>query len=484
MADSCADESSNINVENHTTDWDLSIIAEAINSKSIIYDGKRVKWCKDYKSLQVFTESAFCIHGKWRSIGGHSKKFDATNGELSMIWYPGKLNTLTLNGKIGEQVKQHLIDSYILSTSDDFENTENVQGCCVDLRECIENLSLEVEILRSRVDSLQFLDDSQIKTGDLCNKIAGLEIDLEEEKLKNMCLEREINCLKDEIMIIKSFRCGSVVEVETIDSNNTHYSRKSNEISKKATKTCNMPIISTAEQLNKTDDLIVLNTVFKPCGQQPDNDLMVNNGVSLITESSHQLSSGQLTSNSNDQDKSVKQSDNDLMVNNGASFIEDSHQLISGQLISNDQEKSISECSSRIPNPGMVDVPDSGNSPTTLNNSHSFVSHLSDCQINQRSKFNLSVSIDAHNLCVEDVPDSSNSPAILGTSHSFASQLRNYRINQRSKFNQPDVTPFWGGMVTVPPDRVQLGHVHKSHSKSRSLEWRNHLRLVRLIMSR
>ena len=97
--------------------------------------------------------------------------FDAVNGELSVIWYPGRHNTLTMNGKIGEQAKQHLINSNESSILDGSESVENRQGSRVDIRESIENLSLKLDVLRSRVDSLQSLDESLIRTSDLSDKM-------------------------------------------------------------------------------------------------------------------------------------------------------------------------------------------------------------------------------------------------------------------------------------------------------------------------
>ena len=81
-----------------------------------------------------------------------------------------------------------------------FDNTENHQGSRVDLRDCI---FIEIELLRSRVASLQSLDDSVMRTCDLNNNITALLIDLEQEKSKNMWLECEISRIKDEIMIIR-----------------------------------------------------------------------------------------------------------------------------------------------------------------------------------------------------------------------------------------------------------------------------------------
>jgi hypothetical protein len=97
-----------------------------------MYDGTRVKWCKDYESLKTFIEGAFGLDGKWRAFGGSSKKFDAANTDFSTIWYPGKLNTLSFNGKIGEQAKKNLINRCELSSMSDVENTVNRKDNCID----------------------------------------------------------------------------------------------------------------------------------------------------------------------------------------------------------------------------------------------------------------------------------------------------------------------------------------------------------------
>ena len=179
-------ESSYINVNNCTSSWDSSIIIESIKSKSIAYDGTRIKWCKDYALLKVFIKSALCMQGKWWSFGGHSKKFDASNADFSIIWYPGKHNTITFKGKIGEQAQEQLIKCCMSSpTSDSVEHDVNRKCSCSDSEEGRENLSLEIEILKSQVDCLQSLlssqKDSFNSVGDIINKITRLEIDLEKE---------------------------------------------------------------------------------------------------------------------------------------------------------------------------------------------------------------------------------------------------------------------------------------------------------------
>ena len=42
--------SSDKNLNHSTANWDLNVINESIKSNSIVLDGKRVKWCKDFES--------------------------------------------------------------------------------------------------------------------------------------------------------------------------------------------------------------------------------------------------------------------------------------------------------------------------------------------------------------------------------------------------------------------------------------------------
>lgn len=181
--------------------WDFVKINEYIKFAKIVYDGTRVKWNDNFESLKKFVESAFCQHGKWRASGGSSKSFDAFSGEFRVIWYPGKHNTLTFNGNAGELAKECLM--------------KLCGGCRIGCNESLEDLTLELHILKSRVDAMQVLIDSQgspktCEVGDLRGEITLLKLDLEEEKLKNRLLEREVECVQQEIDKIKAYRSNSV----------------------------------------------------------------------------------------------------------------------------------------------------------------------------------------------------------------------------------------------------------------------------------
>ena len=76
---------------NHT-----NFIANNIDLKSIkllndqaylIYDGTRLKWQHDLRSLKNFVENVAGLIGKWKSPGGTAKQFRDSNFDFVMTWY-------------------------------------------------------------------------------------------------------------------------------------------------------------------------------------------------------------------------------------------------------------------------------------------------------------------------------------------------------------------------------------------------------------
>lgn len=88
------------------------------------------------------------------------------------------------------------------------------QSSFIDFNEGLFNLNLEIEILKSRVDSMQSLMNSpgsaiSPKVCELYNEVELLKVNLEEEKFRNTCLEREVGRLQQEIELILSYQNGS-----------------------------------------------------------------------------------------------------------------------------------------------------------------------------------------------------------------------------------------------------------------------------------
>jgi hypothetical protein len=189
--------------------WDDQKIKNYVMSKSIAYDGKRMSWCDGFETLQDFIQVALGLEGKWRSYGGSSKKFDAKSNDFVAIWYPGKLNTLTLNGLVGTKVKEYLIDLCIHPFTGKPEKVTDMHSYG-DLNETIDSALLEIEILKTRVDSVQSVitcaDQPLLTSASLSSEIARLQIDLEEEKLKRCVLELQVNRLEEELNILKSYQ--------------------------------------------------------------------------------------------------------------------------------------------------------------------------------------------------------------------------------------------------------------------------------------
>ena len=90
------------------------------------------------------------------------------------------------------------------------------------MRAKLISLNLEIDILKSRVDSMQALMNSQCNTTtsgvcELSNEITLLKIVLEEEKSRNMYLECDVKRLQQEIEIINSYRNGSLNTTRNVD---------------------------------------------------------------------------------------------------------------------------------------------------------------------------------------------------------------------------------------------------------------------------
>ena len=67
-----------------------------------------------------------------RSSGGKSKQFTDSNSSFIMTWYPGKLNSLTFNGRDGESFKTWLLNVLI---SKRVKRTDTDGGCLHALAE-------------------------------------------------------------------------------------------------------------------------------------------------------------------------------------------------------------------------------------------------------------------------------------------------------------------------------------------------------------
>ena len=74
---------------------------DIIGLSNLSFHGTRLMWSGDFVNLKKITSETFGLLGSWRSPGGSAKKFIGSNAEISITWYPGKLNSLLFHGKDG-----------------------------------------------------------------------------------------------------------------------------------------------------------------------------------------------------------------------------------------------------------------------------------------------------------------------------------------------------------------------------------------------
>ena len=144
---------------------------ESININSInllkdqadlAYDGKRVIWSRDFFSLQNFVKNVIGLSGTWRSSGGKSKQFTDSNLSFIMTWYPGKLNSLTFNGRDGESFKTWLLNVLI---SKHVKRTDTDGGCLHALAETSVKSKQHLVSVSQIAQDLTVLEVSKVSTG-------------------------------------------------------------------------------------------------------------------------------------------------------------------------------------------------------------------------------------------------------------------------------------------------------------------------------
>ena len=132
---------------------DTNTIKSLNDTAHLIYEGNRVKWTQDFDSLKYFIENIAGLDGRWTLPGGKSKQFISANADLSMTWYPGKLNSLIFHGKDGILFKDFLvktleepdIDSPILNAKFSTQTADSSVEPSLQLCEVVADTSATVE---------------------------------------------------------------------------------------------------------------------------------------------------------------------------------------------------------------------------------------------------------------------------------------------------------------------------------------------------
>ncbi len=110
MAEGCVENISDKGDKNYMFVWDADAVSNHILVGNIAFDKIRLSWSNNYELLKETIESTFEQRGKWCSPGGSAKRFDSDVSDFQVTWYPGKLNSLTFNGKLGEKARNFLVN--------------------------------------------------------------------------------------------------------------------------------------------------------------------------------------------------------------------------------------------------------------------------------------------------------------------------------------------------------------------------------------
>ncbi len=110
MAEGCVENISDKGDKNYMFVWDADAVSNHILVGNIAFDKIRLSWSNNYELLKEIIESTFQQRGKWCSPGGSAKRFDSDVSDFQVTWYPGKLNSLTFNGKLGEKARNFLVN--------------------------------------------------------------------------------------------------------------------------------------------------------------------------------------------------------------------------------------------------------------------------------------------------------------------------------------------------------------------------------------
>ena len=69
---------------------DINSIKMLNSQLHLVYDGRRIRWTKDFCSLKEFIKDVVGLSGKWKSPSGGAKQFEGFDCDFVMTWYPGK----------------------------------------------------------------------------------------------------------------------------------------------------------------------------------------------------------------------------------------------------------------------------------------------------------------------------------------------------------------------------------------------------------
>lgn len=216
-----------LNVDAHDQHFEAHF-KEKYAEKLEFGNDNKIKWFGTFAELQVFVADLLNETGIWNSPGGRAKVYRSE--EISITWYSDR-NTLLFQGKLGPNMKQYVCNlvegheqfvvngqansgavSQLITELDlpkvaeeiiqnKCPKTQSPDGqtkckCrCISLADVIEDIKLDIEILKTRADSLQAFASTQeivFPVNNYEKQIERLERELAEEKDKIKKLDAEL----------------------------------------------------------------------------------------------------------------------------------------------------------------------------------------------------------------------------------------------------------------------------------------------------
>ena len=78
-----------------------SLNPEACELECLHFNGNKSLWSNDLDSLKNFVVNVLILQGKWLTLGGNTKQFKSSNGNVIINWYNKKQQTLNFQGRDG-----------------------------------------------------------------------------------------------------------------------------------------------------------------------------------------------------------------------------------------------------------------------------------------------------------------------------------------------------------------------------------------------
>lgn len=197
----------------------------------------KIRWFGTFDEIKVFVADLLNESGKWSSPGGKSKVY--RSDKITITWYSDR-HTLLFQGKLGANTKQYVCDlvnrhglcvangqasggeavSQLITelelskvveeavqnkrpepqSLNDGQSTCKCSCSSIDLFEVIEDIKLDIEILKTRADALQAFASTQEFVSPVEDsygkQVERLERELANEKGKTEKLEAELLALK------------------------------------------------------------------------------------------------------------------------------------------------------------------------------------------------------------------------------------------------------------------------------------------------